>query len=74
MCITEDNLTQGMWLWITVLEEQQALAKVFFVVYIFKGTATLKASVSHMQVLTELYNMPQTQSKSNEKQESYRCL
>ena len=39
-----------------------------------KETATLKANESEMQALIKPCNWPQTQSKSNEKLDSYRYL
>ena len=39
--------------------------------HILKGTATLKASESEMHALLQTYNLPQTLSKSDVKQESY---
>ena len=39
-----------------------------------KGTATLRANESEMQALIKLCNLPQTQSKSDIKLESYRNL
>ena len=41
---------------------------------VLKGTAILKASVSEIKALIKSCNPLQTQSKSNEKLESYRCL